>query len=83
MLSTGIKVLCRLNDKGPRALVKGENTMDTWWIKLVEQIVNSISPELRKAVIGFVEQLEKQAKATPNPWDDVFVGVLKLVLAIK
>lgn len=43
-----------------------------------------MSPQLRQAVVEFVNKLEVDAKATKdNPWDDVLVGILKLVLAIK
>lgn len=42
-----------------------------------------MSPELRKAMVEFVNRLEAQAKETPNPWDDIFVGIVKFVLVIK
>lgn len=55
-----------------------------WWFVLFQQVFKSVSPQLRQAVVEFVNKLEVDAKATKdNPWDDVLVGILKLVLAIK
>lgn len=63
---------------------KGRYIMNNWWITLVQQIITSISPQLRNAVVEFVNKLEVDAKKTvDNPWDDVFVGILKLILVIK
>ncbi|MCP3678964.1 MAG: hypothetical protein GY782_01170 [Gammaproteobacteria bacterium] len=56
--------------------------MAGWIAVLIQQLLSVITPELRKAVVEFVAQLEKQAKATPNKWDDIFVGLLKAVLVI-
>jgi len=57
--------------------------MDTWIAKLLQQIVTQISPQIRTALVEFVGKLDEQAQKTPNPWDDVIVGLLKLVLLIK
>ncbi len=56
--------------------------MNKWLAALLEQILKQISPELRKALIEFVNRLEADAKKTANPWDDIFVGLIKLVLVI-
>jgi len=56
--------------------------MGSWIAMLVQQLLSVISPELRKAVVEFVNQLESQAKQTPNKWDDIFVGLLKTALQI-
>lgn len=57
--------------------------MDNWLGKLVTTIVTQMSPAIRTALIGFVKQLEIDAKKTENPWDDIAVGLLKFVLLIK
>ncbi len=57
--------------------------MSTWLAMLLEQVVKQMSPEIRDGMVKFVLQLEKNAKATPNPWDDIFVGIVKFVLVIK
>lgn len=57
--------------------------MNSWLAILLSQVVKQMSPELRKAMVEFVNRLEAQAKETPNPWDDIFVGIVKFVLVIK
>jgi len=42
-----------------------------------------MSPNIRTALVEFVNKLDESAKKTDNPWDDVGVGLLKLVLLIK
>lgn len=54
--------------------------MDKWALRLIKLIFSVASPDLRKALEEFLNQLEKQAKATKNPWDDILVGLLKQVL---
>jgi len=56
--------------------------MNSWIALLVQQLLNVISPELRKAVADFVLKLEADAKKTANPWDDILVGFLKGILQI-
>jgi hypothetical protein len=57
--------------------------MDNWLAKLVWQITTQMSPAIRTALVDFVNKLDEQAQKTDNPWDDVAVGLLKLVLLIK
>ncbi len=57
--------------------------MNGWIANLLGQVVKQVSPEIRKGMIEFVLKMEEQAKATPNPWDDIFVGIVKFVLVIK
>ncbi len=58
--------------------------MDKWLAVLLKQIITQISPQLRTTIVDFVAKLEADAKKTvDNPWDDVLVGLIKLVLAIK
>lgn len=54
--------------------------MSNFWTNLLQIILDRISPELRKALADFIKRLEDQAKATPNPVDDILVAVLKFVL---
>lgn len=57
--------------------------MDKWLVVLLKQIMTQLSPQIRGSLEAFVNQMDTEAKETVNPWDDVLVGVLKLVLAIK
>ena len=54
--------------------------MDKWILGLLTKILTVISPELRLVVSEWLGDLETRAKATPNPWDDIFVTFLKLLL---
>jgi hypothetical protein len=58
--------------------------MNKWIVVLITRIIKGISPQLRQAVVEFVNKMEEDAKATEdNPWDDIFVGILKLILLIE
>jgi len=48
--------------------------------KLLPLILTVLTPEIKKAVAQFVLQLDEQAKKTPNPWDDIFVDILKGII---
>lgn len=48
--------------------------------KLIPLLLTVMSPEIKKAVAQFVLQLEEQAAKTPNPWDDMFVAILKSII---
>jgi len=50
---------------------------------MLKKIMEFVSPELRKLLVDFVLDLEAKAAATPNPWDDVLVFVLKKMLVIS
>ena len=54
--------------------------MNKWLLQLVTMMLGVITPQLRKGLNDFILNLEKQAKETPNPWDDIFVGLLKTLL---
>lgn len=57
--------------------------MENWVAVLLKQIITQMSPGIRTALVQFVNKLDESAKQTDNPWDDVAVGLLKLVLLIK
>lgn len=54
-----------------------------WMAALLQQILTQMSPTIRTSLVEFVNKLESDAKGTKNPWDDIGVGLLKLVLLIK
>lgn len=54
--------------------------MNEWILKLIGLIFSVASPEVRKMVETMVTNLEQQARATKNPWDDVLVALLKQLL---
>ncbi len=50
---------------------------------IIQIILSAISPELRDLILKFAKELEAKAKKTPNPFDDVAVEVLKVILGIN
>lgn len=46
-------------------------------------LLKEVSEPLREKVEEFVLDMEKRAKQTPNVFDDMFVDLLKKVLAIN
>jgi len=57
--------------------------MNEWIMRLIALVTTVISPELKAGLTAFMSKLEADAKKTPNPWDDIFVGLLKSLLGIK
>ena len=57
--------------------------MSKWMVVLLRQIITQMSPGIRTALVEFVDQLDGHAKQTDNPWDDVAIGLLKLILLIE
>lgn len=45
--------------------------------KLLEAVINMISPELKEYLKKMILDLEDKAKATANPFDDLLVELLK------
>lgn len=57
--------------------------MGEWILRMIILVVGAASPEIRENVKEWVLDLEQKAKATPNPMDDILVGLLKTLLNIK
>lgn len=57
--------------------------MNKWLFDLLSMVLSVMTPELRMGIESFVKRLDADAKKTPNPWDDIFVGVLKSILGMK
>ncbi len=47
------------------------------------QVLKHISPEIRKAIQGLIAELRIKARATENPWDDLFVEVLAGIFSVE
>lgn len=54
--------------------------MNEWLLRLVRLVLTVLSPELRTALVEWLDDLDARAKNTDNPWDDVLVGILKSIL---
>ncbi len=51
-------------------------------VRVLQEIIKRISPELKEEVEKAVYILEQKAAATKNPWDDLAVKILKVALGI-
>jgi hypothetical protein len=54
----------------------------TWVIQIFSGIIGQVTPTIKTELNEFLTSLFKKAVATPNPWDDFFVGMLLDILAI-
>lgn len=57
--------------------------MEKLLLKVFRMIINAVSPELRELLFKYYEQLKAKAAQTPNEWDDVFVGLLGVLLGLE
>ncbi|MBA7715939.1 hypothetical protein ES703_124998 [subsurface metagenome] len=49
-------------------------------ITILKQIIKSATPDLSKDLVSFLDDLEKKAKATANPFDDLLVMIVRGIL---
>lgn len=57
--------------------------MEKFIINLLVSILGQMSPVLRESVILWLDDMQKRAAETPNPWDDMFVSFLRILLGAK
>jgi len=50
---------------------------------VLEELLKRVSPEIRLSNRKWIQELEKSAKETKNPWDDLFVALLKIVFGVE
>jgi len=48
--------------------------------KLLASIITMISPEIKEYLKKIILELEEKAKATANPFDDLLVELVKMIL---
>ena len=53
------------------------------WVKTLIKALENASEPIKAALKETVTQLEKKAQATPNPWDNLLVSLLKVLLCIE
>jgi len=53
-----------------------------WLLRLLPNLVASVSPELRQRLVEFAKQFRADAKKTKNPWDDFAADVICWALGI-
>ena len=60
---------------------EGKDIMNKLLAKLIPLILATISPEIKTLMGDFIMSLDAKAKATSNPWDDMFVAILKEIIS--
>lgn len=53
-----------------------------WFIKLLPNLVASVTPDLRKRLVEFAKQFRADCKKTENPWDDFLAALICSMLGI-
>jgi len=56
--------------------------MKSWMSELLKLLLTVISGPMREIIIASVKEWEKKAAETAQPWDDIFVGIVKWLLQI-
>lgn len=54
--------------------------MEKYLLSLIRLLMTVISPNIREALILFLDKLEADAKETVNEWDDFIVALLRKLL---
>lgn len=55
-------------------------TMEKLLIQMLFKTAENMTPEVREKVKELLDELERKAKATANPFDDFFVWLLRRLL---
>lgn len=55
--------------------------MSKFLLLIIPLMMDIITPEIRTGVDKWLTDMEKKADATPNPWDNMFTGFLRMVLS--
>jgi len=52
-------------------------------VKLIQEVISIASPDIRQILEKAITSLEEHADATPNPWDNLLVALLKTVCGLQ
>lgn len=51
-------------------------------VRIVSRIAKKITPDLRKDLGDYIMKKDREARATPNKWDDIFWDSVRRILGI-
>lgn len=54
--------------------------MNRFLLMLVQQALKNASPVIVSSIRQMVEEMVQRAAETPNPWDDIIVGLLQMLV---
>jgi len=53
-----------------------------FFLNLLKAVLKQATPEVAKELVELLDRWEKQAKATPNPFDDLLVMMVRGIIGI-
>jgi hypothetical protein len=54
--------------------------MNVLLFRILLLVVTMLSPAVKVTLTGLINQLDADAKKTDNPWDDIFVAMLRTLV---
>ena len=54
--------------------------MNVLMFRILLLVVTMLSPAVKTTLADLINQLDVDAKKTDNPWDDIFVAMLKTLI---
>lgn len=57
--------------------------MEQFLISILKGMLGQMSPAIRQSILDWLDSLQAAAAQTPNPWDDMFVSLLRILLGAK
>jgi hypothetical protein len=54
--------------------------MNKWLFTLLAQIVGQVTPQILADLREAVEAMVQKAEKTPNPFDNIFTGMLQMIV---
>jgi hypothetical protein len=65
------------NDSFP---LDGESVMNKWLFTILTQVLTMASPQILEDLRVMIQGMVEKAEATINPWDNIFVGMLQMIV---
>ena len=54
--------------------------MNKWILTVLTRVIAMVSPEILEGIRDQVQIMMKKADLTANPWDNIFVGLLEMLV---
>jgi hypothetical protein len=51
-------------------------------LSVFRSVIGKATPEIREKLVELLDEWEKKAKATPNPWDDLLVHIVRGLVVV-
>jgi len=54
--------------------------MDKWKLRIINLVAAAASPAIVEGLRVAVQEWVVKAETTPNPWDDILVGIIQMLI---